>query len=353
MSRESLNWLNNNVLVGFTEKRGVAWHYKKSEQGEESNHYPGAIPVEDVIRRLFNWEPVESEIYVRIPPQLTPSGVTTERYVKVRHRKCIIRSDALAHAGDEINAMGLFTEGYAPHPYREWLINNVANMLDGDLGIGSAGLLRDGARAWVQVEVPDNIVTPEGVTFRPHILAYTSFDGSLATTYRRSSTIVVCDNTLEIARRENGAKYTVKHTKGSTLKIANAREALNIIYQSADDFTAQVARLCRTEVSDKAWRMFLSAYIPYPENRNKRGMSIADRKRGELNRLYMWDDRAAPWQGTAYGVIAAVNTFNHHYSAVRKGTSRADANMDKIIKGLMAADDRKALDLLDKVLTAV
>src|SRR5215831_410838 len=65
MSAENIPWLNKNVLVGFTEKRkspgnpdGVAWHYDKRYQTDESNHYPGAIPVEDVRRRLFNFEPV-------------------------------------------------------------------------------------------------------------------------------------------------------------------------------------------------------------------------------------------------------------------------------------------------------
>ena len=31
MSKETSNWLNNNVLVGMTDKRGNAWHYKASE----------------------------------------------------------------------------------------------------------------------------------------------------------------------------------------------------------------------------------------------------------------------------------------------------------------------------------
>ncbi len=40
MSRESLNWLNTNTLVGFTDKRGTAWHWRAEQHGEQSNHYP-------------------------------------------------------------------------------------------------------------------------------------------------------------------------------------------------------------------------------------------------------------------------------------------------------------------------
>ena len=46
--------------------------------------------------------------------------------------------------------------------------------------------------------MPDTIATPDGVTFRPNLLATTSFDGSIATTYKRTVTITVCDNTREL-----------------------------------------------------------------------------------------------------------------------------------------------------------
>ena len=43
MSRETLNWLNTNTLIGFTDKRGNAWHWRAQEQDGASNHYPGPI----------------------------------------------------------------------------------------------------------------------------------------------------------------------------------------------------------------------------------------------------------------------------------------------------------------------
>jgi hypothetical protein len=64
MSRESLEWLNRNTLIGFTDERSKAWHYRASEQGSEPNHYPGAIPVADVKRRLFSWQALELPISI-------------------------------------------------------------------------------------------------------------------------------------------------------------------------------------------------------------------------------------------------------------------------------------------------
>src|SRR5664280_1495356 len=111
-----------------------------------------------------------------------------------------------------------------------WLLKTVANILDDTLSISSAGLLRKGAIAWVEVSVPDSITTPEGVTFRPNLLATTSFDGSISTTFKRTVTDTVCDNTRELALAETGQQYKIKHSRYSGMRIAEAREALSMIH---------------------------------------------------------------------------------------------------------------------------
>ena len=67
MSRETLQHLNTNTLIGHTSHRGTAWHYRAEQQGAESNHYPDAIPVEDVKRRLFDWTADSRPIAVEHP----------------------------------------------------------------------------------------------------------------------------------------------------------------------------------------------------------------------------------------------------------------------------------------------
>ena len=62
MSRETLTHLNTQTLIGYTSKRGQAWHYRVEHQGSEPNHYESAVPVADVRRRLFCWSPVEADL---------------------------------------------------------------------------------------------------------------------------------------------------------------------------------------------------------------------------------------------------------------------------------------------------
>src|SRR5689334_1606755 len=143
MSRETITHLNTSTLIGQTAQRGTAWHYRAEEQGDESNHYEGAIPVADVQRRLFNWSAESRPIAAEQPAELaTMTHLSCDgqpvRWTPVEGRQAIVRSD-------NNHVMGIFAEGYERHQYSEWLLTSVANILDDDLTISSAGLLKAGA----------------------------------------------------------------------------------------------------------------------------------------------------------------------------------------------------------------
>lgn len=330
MSMETSQWLNQNTLIGFTEKRGTAWHYRAEDQGDEPNHYEREIPVEDVRRRLFHWEAIEGDV---VSNAVTPEGVLT---VRDPDRKTIIRPDT----GD---ILGVFKKGYQIHQYDEWLLECVEAILDDDLAVGSAGLLKKGAVAWVSVEVPDTIVTPEGVRFRPNLLAATSLDGSLATTYKRCVTNVVCDNTMAAGLSEEGERFKVKHSRYSKVKLMEAREALSIIHSVGDDFERQVAALTADRVSDNEFVRFLKAYAPAPDE-DGRSRTIALNKQAALTKLWNDDARVSPWKNTAWGVLQAVNTASHHVFGADKG--RAERNMLRAVTNGVDKLDADTLDML-------
>lgn len=338
MSVETSLWLNTNTLIGLTDKRGKAWHWRAEDQGERSNHYAGAIPVEDVKERLFHWQALEGPVETTV---LTPEGVLR---VSDSNRKTIVRPDT-----QEI--LGVFKSGYQIHQYDQWLLDNVATILDDDLVIGSAGLLKGGAIAWVQVEVPDSIETPEGVTFRPNLLATTSLDGSIATTYKRTVTVVVCDNTRAIALGEQGRDFKVKHSSKSLNRIGEARDALGIVHAIADDFAAEVAKLCAVTVTDQQWRQFLEAHVALEDGASSRSTTLAQSKREALTCLWKNDNRVSPWKNTAYGVIQADNTYRQHLQTVRGG-DRVERNGLQAVDGTVAREDKDCLDTLRKVLVA-
>jgi phage/plasmid-like protein (TIGR03299 family) len=340
VSRETYEWLNTNILVGYTDSKGTAWHYKIEYQSGEPNHYPGAIPLDDVERRLFNFEFVKRPVFYQMEDgTFVPS--TEGRYGQL--------------TSDTNEDIGSFKSGYEGHAYREWLLENVALALDDareELGIGSAGLLRKRGVAFVSIEVPENIVTPEGVEFRPNLLATTSFDGTVATTYKRCNTRVVCDNTNELALSEIGQEFKAKHTRYSGFKIHNAREALNIVHTMSDDFAREVAELTSWKVSDTQYEALLTRLVPINDELSKAGITRAENKRNDLLSLWRMDERVAPWKGTAFGAVQAFNTWNHHFATIRKGVPRGVRNMENVLNGKLHDGDVEVVEVLRELAPA-
>lgn len=333
MTNETLTHLNTQTLIGYTEKRGSAWHYRAEEQGAETNHYTGSIPVADVKRRLFSWTALEGTVDTTV---MTEDGVATYNDPT---RKTIVRSD-------NGRILGIFKQGYQIHPYTEWLITNVENILDADAQVASAGLLADGARAWVQIEMAETLEV-KGFQFRPFLTAATSLDGSLATTYIRGAQAVVCDNTLSAALGSATSQLKIRHSSKSLGRITEARDALGIIYEVADDFTAQVEALTAEKVSAKRWQAFLTAYAG-PTTDSKLAISMSANKIDTLKELWATDERVAPWKGTAFGVLQAVNTWSHHYATAQHGKV-AERNMRRVVEGKHDDLDRATLALLATV----
>jgi phage/plasmid-like protein (TIGR03299 family) len=321
MSQETSTWLNTHTLIGFTDKRGHAWHYRAADQGDEPNHYPVPVPVIDVQRRLFGWDAVRASVFA--------DYFNEHGFVRLTDadRQAVVRP---------ASAFGL--------------LDTVAAILDDDLSIGSAGLLKGGAVAWVSVEIPNTITTPEGVEFRPNLLACTSHDGSLASTFQRVVTNVVCDNTMSAALGESGQRIKVRHSRHSRLRLGKAREALEIVHTIADDFAAQVARLTATTVTDRQWAKFLDAHVELPaDGAPSRSRTVAERKREALGRLWNHDPRVSPWRGTAWGVVQAVNTYTHHEQTVR-AMDRAEGNMLRAVEGGADTLDTATVTTLRKIL---
>lgn len=332
MSRETSKWLNENTLIGFTEKRGHAWHWR---QGAE-NHYPGAIPVKAVKERLFDWEPEKTETYY-IPTVGDMNDRILGSDLKPTGEFLYVRSDNK----EKICAT---TGTHNAHGYQQWLIENVSQIIGGELQIGSAGLLKNYAQAWVQIELEETQMA-NGVQFRPSLLASTSLDGSLAGTYKPVNTIVVCDNTMQAANAEGGPAYKLRQTSKREFKADLAREAVGIqLQKQAEAFTAEVDRMLGTEINDDQFFAIMDRLVPVPEE-DGRGKTKAENKRGKLIGMYHTDPRVSLWKNTVWGVVQLMNTYNTHEAQI-KGGNRMESNMGSILKGTFFEKDKLVADAL-------
>ena len=333
MSRETQAWLDNNILVGMTDRFGSAWHRKSGVDAQgRPNHFPAEVPM-DRVRELLD---------VRFSPRRVYVDMGELGLVEDVDRRAWVR-DGTTEIAD------IHSEGYAGHQYHQVLIRNTEQILGEGLVIAGAGRLRRCTIGYVQVEMPENLHAAGGVVFRPWLMATTSFDGSIATTYKRGFTKVVCDNTRALALSERGESYRIRHTRNSEVRVREARHALAVINEMADAFAAEVEQLLRVEVTDRQWRQFVEAHAPIKANASPRSVSMAEKKRNDLTRLWTRDYRVQPWAGTSYGVVQAVNTYVHHLGTVR-GANRVERNMIRAVTGEIESLDRATLTLLGTVM---
>jgi phage/plasmid-like protein (TIGR03299 family) len=337
VSQETYQWLARNVLAGFSQTRRPWWADYAEEQGEALNLYPGAVPMEEVTRLLASWSPREEALY-------------TADMKPVESHKLITASDN----GQHIAVVG---KDYALHSYRDWLTGTVQECVGDDAQVSSAGLLRNRGQAWVQVERPETAVGPDGILFSPYVMISTSLDYSLPSQENQNTTMVICDNTMEIGRTQ-GLASRIKHTKGSGARLGDHRSVLMRIMAGESDFRAELERQLAVDVSDNEFSRFLQSFVPISEEDVPAKKTRSERKRQEITALYRNDPRVTAWKGTEFGVVQAVNTWQQHMSQLRNGTGvelddtnlRAMRNYAERLRGNQGRD-METVKVLESVLS--
>lgn len=322
-----MQWFRENSLIGFCQQR-TPWH----AQAGNDNLFPGAVPDDRAIALFKKAHAIESDVFTHV-------GGSP---FKIDGHKSIVLPGYANHVA------GIMGEGYQIHQYLETLYQTMRNLTNGGAGIASMGLLDNGARAWVQIEAPDN-VNAAGMKFRPGLLAGSSLDGSLATVFKRTLVAVVCDNTFAWALQGSGDKVRVKHTRLSLDTLHNSGEAIEALHALATEAGYTITKAADKRVTDDQFRAFLAKLVPIADDATANMKGRAESKKTEIAALYNTDPRCTPWHGTALGVMQAVNTWQNHDATV-KGTSRPERNLGNVISGKLDTIDSLAWETLNKVL---
>ncbi|MBB5167086.1 DUF932 domain-containing protein [Mycobacterium sp. AZCC_0083] len=342
------------ALIGNTAKRGT-WI---GQTDGKLPTYEGPIPVAEVERRLFNWEAISVPTGNFIPcePDSIGSIMIDGNYYMPKvttGRQGIVRSD-------DFSELGRPTTAYAMHDYKVWLIRKVSEMLGSTLSILSALTLKNGAQAAVEIGLDDTMHDDTtGLDFWPFLLAKTSLDGSITTTYEAFNRVLRCDNMFGGISRDAknaGRQFKVKHTARSleTSHVAGFREAMVILDQSAHDMQDWIQTMSGIQVPRKNWLQVLDIIEPpAPAGSTAVKVTKTNNRRELLDSIYLGQGELGelngPFAGTAFGVVQASNTYQHHGVGVR-GTSRLERVYDRAIRGDLAASDQIAVEALAKVL---
>lgn len=338
-SAYSIQYLRDNIRVGFTDERGPAW-WSADEQNPlaDGTHFPGAVPIEEVEKMLKIVLEERELFYQNDAGEFVP----VERFkgIGIRGREDLINTPR---------------QSYVIHQYMDALHKFVQRVAEG-APVASVGTLKHGAVAFLQAVLPEEYEVA-GYGYTPYITAATSADSSIANTYTTGALGAVCDNTLDSSMAGALTKFKTKHTRHSQERAQVARDKLGIqLAQVAEKMGQTIEDLLKIDVSERDFELWLDEMVPMPDFKETksgsggRGYTMAENKRNELSRLWVKDPKVKPWANTAFGIVQASNTYNTWSSTVRNADGgRIERNYLNAIEGKTGASDRKALEALATV----
>ncbi len=343
-SRETLRWLQENVLVGYTDERGPAWHYVDLGQGlPKGTHFPGPVPATKVTK-LLDVRLVKGTAFVQYEDR---SG----------ERQVVQDPDNFPIVNQDTGQIfGYPKDGYTIHPYLPVLqgfINNITD--DESVGISSAGLLRRGGVAFLQARLPETYEV-QGFGYVPYISALTSADRTRKTTFHTGILAEVCDNTVDASVLAAYTKVAVRHSKNSLPTVSALREGLGIQLAQVGDAVAEgIENLLKIDVTNRQFGRWLDKMVPLLNDdgtpKVKNGLTIAEKRRERLSDLWVSDPKAAKWNGTAFGVLQVANTDDTWNGMIRGSDGgRMERNFEHAMLGKTAESDARALTALSEVL---
>lgn len=343
---------SSEIYIGGTAKRGVyggSWIGK----GEVTRSYEGSIPVGDIYDGLLNWEALEVPNANMIPVSLDESfdtivGGQAYKVVMRPEHKAIVRSD-------NYRSLGVFKNGYDSTGYKG-LVQWTQDSLHGSMTNYSVGLLDGGRKFFTQFGLDETMHDGKsGLDFLPFVLFQSSLDGSLANSWSAGSLIGICDNMFSGIKRSAanaGRQLKLKRSRFglSEGRMADLRSVLAVTEletQSMTDFLHQTVDI---PVTKSQFIKVLDVMIPAPgDDASKAATTKTNNRRDAVTALYYNNPMVEPWNGTAFGVIQAFNTYAHHGQSVR-GATRVERVYDRVLRGSMAQNDTDTVAALEKVL---
>lgn len=183
--------------------------------------------------------------------------------------------------------------------------------------IEGAGHLRGGSRVWLQLAIPggtDEVIPGDAVT--AYLLAANAHDGSMSVACGTQRTRVVCQNTLQAAISESGAR--LRHTRGVHVALEVAQER---ILKERAAFRVELEKyraMAKTKCSDANLRTYLRDVFEVEGEDIPRAVE-------RVTELYQGQAYALPGvTGTVWGAFNAVTEWTTHARG-RSDDSRFDS----------------------------
>jgi len=176
-----------------------------------------------------------------------------------------------------------------------------------------------------------------GEKFKHHQSIIGSHDGSIQNLALRSSTVIVCANTMAAALMNGVNRITLRHTANVRDRMEQAVEVVTAARQGIEDFEQTVSRLQAKTVLPREFDIYLDGLLPAVDE-EARTYTQREAARGAVRSLFR-SPLTAGFENTGWAFVQAVNTFEQWSAPLRRAKgenvkdARAMRQFDALVKG--------------------
>lgn len=201
----------------------------------------------------------------------------------------------------------------------------------GDAVVDTAGVLLDGKRFFMTIDLGPLVIDPTGVNDKiaRYLVVSTGHDGVWPVRYANTDIRAVCNNTVRLGLKNAERVFVARHTKNIDSVFEDAQKVLEISAEWAVQFQKMAEQMLSIPVpsSSRAIDKVLDSVFPVKASETERQRNNRERQNMMIRAIYETDKNAGGFGHNGWSIYNAIGEYlDHHREADVK--DRAMASLD-------------------------
>lgn len=201
----------------------------------------------------------------------------------------------------------------------------------GDAVVDTAGVLLNGARFFMTLDLGSLVIDPAGVNDKiaRYLVVSTGHDGVWPVRYANTDIRAVCNNTVRMGLSKAQRLFVARHTRNIESVLDDAQKVLEISTEWAAEFSRMAEQMLRIPVpsSSNSVDKVLNTVFPEKSGETERQKGNREKQQMMVRSIYHSEKNAAGYGYNAWSLFNAIGEYlDHHREA--EPADRAIASMD-------------------------
>ena len=207
----------------------------------------------------------------------------------------------------------------------------VVGASSGEAVVDTAGVLQDGRRFFMTIDLGSLIIDPMGVNDKiaRYLVVSTGHDGVWPVRYANTDIRAVCNNTVRLGLSQAERVFVARHTKNIDSVFEDAQEVLRISTDWAKGFKTMAESMLSIPVPASSMQIdkVLNSVFPIKRDETDRQRNNRERQNSLIRAIYENDKNAGGFGYNGWTMYNAIGEYlDHHRDA--EAHDRAIASLD-------------------------